>query len=163
MSATTLITHPTEKAYFLSPKYFMRGFLDYVILAARGEEQNRNWNVVINPAEEVQKYKLKNCERSFEPIDPSTARNYLRGVITDMLTRVHAYYLPIEVAFEHVEQERPVAQIAELKRHNPWKPTSSDFGPVRDAGRFEPPEDAEAMIRKRYGLYFEQLRGKKRR
>ena len=157
-SAATLITHPTENAYGLSPKYFMRGFLDYVIMTARGEEQSRPWTVLINPAEEVLKYKRKNCERSFEPIEPETARSFLRDVITDMVTRVHAYYLPIEVAFQHIEKEMPVAQIAETVRHNPWKPTSADFGPIRDAGRFEPPEDAREIISKRYGLYFERVR-----
>lgn len=157
-SAVTLITHPTDNAYKLSPKYFMRGFLDYIILTARGEEQARPWTVLINPAEEILRYKRKNCERRFEPIAPEAARGFLRNVITDMVTRVHAYYLPIEVAFEHVEKEMPVAQIAEMLRHNPWRPTSASYGPIRDAGRFEPPEDAREMITRRYGLYFEHVR-----
>ena len=153
----SLIPHTTENAYYLSPKYFMRGFLDHVLLAARGEEQGRTWRVLVNPGEEVMSYKRKNCERSFEPVPPDKARNFLRTVIQDMLTQVHAYYLPIEVAFDHIKQNSPVSEIAERKKRDYWNKTASDFGPVRHARSFDLPDDPEGIIRRRYGLFFDHL------
>lgn len=153
----TLITHSAENARYISPKFFMRGFLDQVLLAASGDYTSDPWSVIINPGEEALRYKQKNCVRKFKPMDQRTARGYLRDVIEDMLTQVHAYYMPIEVVFEHMQGEEPIAQIAERKRRNRWQSTSSDYGPIKNPERFEPPESAEKIIARRYGLYFEQV------
>lgn len=158
------IANPTEQIWSLSRKYFMRGFLDQVLLSAHGESFSEPWRVFINPGEEVERYKQKHCVRKFEPLTPSESKHYLSNIIQDMLTRVHAYYLPIEVAFEHLEKEEPIALVAEKKRQNAWSTTSADFGPVRDPKRFETPEDAEQIIQRRYGPFFDRLiTGGKRR
>lgn len=152
-----IITNPTERVWSLSRKYFMRGFLDHVLLAARGESKSEPWGVYINPGEEVQNYKLKNCVRKFKPVDQAQAQGYLGNVISDMLSQVHAYYMPIEVVFEHRERDEPLELVAERKRRNRWATTSADFGPVREAQRFEPPDNALEIIERRYGLYFDRL------
>lgn len=156
----TIIPHSSEQAFRISPKFFMRGFLDQVFMTAVGEHVDRPWTVLVNPAEEALRYKHKNCIRQFKPLDMQTSRQYLRGVIEDMLTQVHAYYMPVEVVFEHMRSEESVAQISERKRRSRWDVTSSDHGPIHEPERYQAPDDAQKIIQKRYGLYFEQLKGK---
>ena len=156
----TIIPHPADNARRISPKFFMRGFLDQVFLSAVGEHETKPWTVLVNPAEEALRYKHKHCIRQFKPLDAQTSRDYLRNVVEDMLTQVHAYYMPVEVVFEHITGEESVAQIAERKQRSPWDVTSSDHGPVHDPNRYQAPEDAQKIIAKRYGLYFEQLKGR---
>ena len=152
----TLITSPTHKVWSLSRKHFMRGFLDHVVLTAQRDEPTP-WAVYINPAEEVQGFKMKHCVRRFKPLEPEVARRYLRDLIADMLGQVHAYYLPLEVVFEHHERDAPLELVAERARRNRWQTTSADFGPVRDARRFELPERAQDLIARRFGLFFDRL------
>jgi exodeoxyribonuclease V gamma subunit len=159
-SDAALVCHTTTMAHQLSPKYFLRGFMDHVFLAARGEPTPHRWTVVLNPAEEALQYKHKNCLRRFEPVDQAEAQGFLRDIVREMITRVHAYYLPVEVAFEHLERGEPLEQVAERRRGNSWDRTSADFGPVREPRRFELPDEADAIIKRRYGLYFERwIRG----
>ena len=155
----SLIPHTSDNARYISPKYFVRGFLDHALLSASGEEADRPWSVIVNPGEEAHRYKHRYCVRHFEPLGPRQARAWLGGVIEDMISRVHAYYLPVEVAFEHHERDEPAAPIAERMRRDSWKTTSSDFGPVRDASRFAPPEEADEIIERRYGAIFDRMRG----
>ena len=153
----SLINHQTQRAYTLSPRYFMRGFLDHVLLSARGIlPEHRTWSVVVNPGEEALPFKVKNCVRRFEPMNPDEARTYLRGLVTDLLGGAHAYYMPIEVTFEHIEKQAPLEATAERWRGNRWRTSSADFGPVRDPRRFWLPDDAEQIIARRYGPYFER-------
>jgi predicted DNA-binding protein len=157
----TVIPHSSEQAFRISPKFFLRGFLDQVFMTAVGEHVDKPWTVIVNPAEEALRYKHKNCIRQFKPLDMQTSRQYLRGVIEDMLTQVHAYYMPVEVVFEHMRSEESVAQISERKRRSRWEATSSDHGPIHDPERYQAPDDAQKIIQKRYGLYFDQLKGKR--
>ncbi len=157
----TVIPHSSEQAFRISPKFFLRGFLDQVFMTAVGEHVDKPWTVLVNPAEEALRYKHKNCIRQFKPLDMQTSRQYLRGVIEDMLTQVHPYYMPVEVVFEHMRSEESVAQISERKRRSKWDVTSSDHGPIHDPERYQAPEDAQRIIQKRYGLYFDQLKGKR--
>jgi hypothetical protein len=93
-------------------------------------------------------------------VDQAEAQGFLRDIVREMITRVHAYYLPVEVAFEHLERGEPLEQVAERRRGNSWDRTSADFGPVREPRRFELPDEADAIIKRRYGLYFERwIRG----
>jgi hypothetical protein len=156
-SDAALICNTTKTAHMLSPKYMLRGFLDHIFLAARGEPTPHRWTVILNPAEEALPYKHKNCVRRFEPVEQGEALGFLKEIVREMLTRVHGYYLPMEVAFEHLERGEPLEQVAERRRGNAWDKTSADFGPVRDPRRFELPEDAAAIIQRRYGIYFEHL------
>ena len=155
----TVIPNLTGNVRQLSPKYFMRGFLDYVFLCANTlvPQQGLPWMVYLTPAEEMASYKHKHCIRKFHPIEAERAQRYLQGVITDMLSHVHAYYMPIEAVFEHLEQRLPLETVAQKKRADTWNQTSSDWGPVRDARRFDPPQEAERLAHRRFALYFETL------
>lgn len=156
-SDTALICHTTQQAHMLSPKYMLRGFLDHVFLAALGESTPHRWTVLINPAEEALQFKHKNLICRFKAVERNIAIDYLKDIIREMITRVHGYYLPVEVAFEHLERGEPLEVVAERRRANTWDKTSADFGPVREPRRFAPPDDAEAILQRRYGLYFEHL------
>ena len=155
----TVIPNLTGNVRNLSPKYFMRGFLDYVFLCANTliPQEGLPWMVYLSPAEEMASYKHKHCIRKFQPLGAERAQRYLQGVITDMLSHVHAYYMPIEAVFEHIEQRLPFEVVAQKKRADTWNQTSSDWGPVRDARRFDPPEEGERMAHRRFALYFETL------
>ncbi len=160
-ASATIVPHLTESVWKLSRKHFMRGFLDMIVLSARGElNPSRPWQVYIDPVEEASRYKHKHCVRKFEVVRGEDARGYLHDVLHDMLTKVHSYYLPIEAVFNHVERGDDLEAVISRQRASTWEVTSSDIGPVRDASRFDPPDDARQIIDRRYGLYFDAIMGR---
>ena len=156
-SSASLIPHTSANARGLSPKYFMRGFLDYVFLCANGRDTSLGWTVHLNPGEELAPFKKKHCQKRFAPLDARTARSFLSELTASLISGVHAYYMPIEVVFEHLQQKTPLEHVARRKRLDTWNKTSSDFGPISNARTFELPPDAHRIIEQRYGLYFEHL------
>lgn len=153
-----LVPNTTSQVWSLSRRYFMRGFLDHVLLSAQGEPTPKEWQVLINPAEEAARHKQKHCMRRFKPLEQAEARGYLEGLLTDMLSRVHAYYMPVEAVFEFKEKgELAIDEIADRMRGSTWEKTSSDYGPVSHPERFDSPDDALDIIESRYGLFFDHL------
>lgn len=160
-ASATIVPHLTESVWKLSRKHFMRGFLDMIVLSARGDiDPSKPWSVFVDPVEEAAKFKHKHCVRRFEVVRGDVARGYLHDVLHDMLTRVHSYYLPIEAVFNHVERGDDLEAVIARQRASTWEVTSSDIGPVRDASRFDPPDDAREIIDRRYGLYFDAIIGR---
>ena len=149
-------------------KESLAAFLDHVALAAAGLSQggHRGLLLLVNPAKsEVE-------ERRFAALDRVRARDYLAGLLRDMLTGtlgpageptgLHDYVLPCEAVF-HARRKGtlPGDEAADLcRRHREGGRIhfSTAYGTIRDAvERWNPPstEAAARMAALRFGLFFE--------
>lgn len=162
--SASVIPNTNGVVWKLSRKHFLRGFMDHTLMAAQGHTSEQPWRVCINPDAPIEgSYQHKHCIREFEPMQPHEAKHYLGNVVRDMLTEVHAYYLPVEIAFQHLETGDSIAQLAQAAQQNDWVKNSADFGPVRDPRRFAPPENAEQIIQRRLGPVFDRIMNKGKR
>jgi exodeoxyribonuclease V gamma subunit len=93
--------------------------------------------------------------RTFRPPAPAAAREYLAGLILEMLSGPHDYFLPIE-AVDAIRRAAAkggdVLDSIDGMREG-FGSCSSDFGPVRHGRDFEPPDEheIEEIIRRRFG------------
>lgn len=138
-------------------KDFLPGILSAVAWAAAGEDPPGEHRLLL--ATSAAKPNPKKQRRIFHPFTPAEARAYLAGLVTELLSRVHGYLLPIEAVFGYVAGKKPSPSeaVRELtERESGW---SCAYGPVRDPGRFEPPDDdeAERIIERRYRPLFDRL------
>jgi exodeoxyribonuclease V gamma subunit len=90
-------------------------------------------------------------------IDEARARDYLTGVLAEMLGEPHAYLLPCEAVFANLTKGTRIAESVETMKESDRAACSSRYGPVPDFSLYDPPDDAEAeaMIDRRYGLFRE--------
>jgi len=125
----------------------LRGFLDHVLLAASGERGGDDAHTAYLCAEG----KIDTIR--FAPISREEATVYLRGLVEDLFSRVHDYFLPFRAVCQHPAGGEGVVRAAESLREDQ---RYRSYGPVRDAKRYEPPpeEEATAMIERRFGLFF---------
>ncbi|HXW84324.1 MAG TPA: exodeoxyribonuclease V subunit gamma, partial [Candidatus Binataceae bacterium] len=85
------------------------------------------------------------------------ARAYLSGLVADLLSNENHYFLPIEAIaeiFVRGDKWDPV-ELADGIRERPLEASCrSDFGPVRNARLFDPPDETQirAIVRSRYEI-----------
>jgi exodeoxyribonuclease V gamma subunit len=149
-------------------KHWLSIFLDHVILAAADIAQDGHSGRLLLP--EVGKNGPP-CRR-FAPLTATRARAYLRDLVQELLrgtpdvsghpSGLHAYVLPCEAVFAHHDQNQPIVDAVEELRdrcaENDRTTVSTQYGPIRDAlWRWAPPspDEAERMVRTRFGLFFE--------
>jgi exodeoxyribonuclease V gamma subunit len=131
-------------------KDFLAGFLDALVLSLIEDIDLAEFQVHIllgKPEENV---------RLLRGIDRGRAREYLAGVLADMLGQRHAYLLPCEAVFAFLsEKQTPIAESVEAMVESDRIPCSSRWGPVPDFTRYDPPSeaDARALIERRFGLF----------
>jgi hypothetical protein len=86
---------------------------------------------------------------------PDAAREYLAQLVGEMTTRAHDYFLPIEavgLARRAIRDGKdPLDPIDNLREG--FGSCASDYGPVRNARDYEPPDELEvtAIIGRRFG------------
>ena len=129
------------------PKDFLGAFLAAFALAAAGEAHTDQFQAVVLGAAND---KLATRVRSFTPPTRDRARDYLQMLLTEMLCESNHYFLPIEAVTEivrrgHKDREVDAIDIIEGIRENDFARCSSDFGPIRDARRFTPPDEAKVF------------------
>jgi hypothetical protein len=97
---------------------------------------------------------------SFGPISQAEATTYLQELVSDLLGAPHPYLLPVEAVlrFQQPRNDRPLSDIVQALRDNPRSHYSSRYGPVPFPERYEAPSqaDAERMMARRFGLFFER-------
>ncbi len=129
-------------------KDFLGGFLSGIVLAAAGELDSNQFHAIVVGAG---KNKSWSETRSLARPTAEQARNYLSDLVTDLLFGKNHYFLPIE-AVEEVDKEVARDRGGDLLdiiydlRDNDFARCSSDYGPIRNARRFDPPT-LEALIR----------------
>ncbi len=137
-------------------KDFLGPFLAAVVLAAAGELTAKTFDAVVVGAG---KNKCWRETRGLNSPSVERARDYLSDLLSDLLFRKNHYFLPIEAveaADKELERgrETDVLDVIDDIRDNEFAGCSSDYGPVRDARRFEPPaiEEVKRLINRRFGL-----------
>lgn len=138
-------------------RLFLRGFLDQVILAATKVLPYEEWTVAVNVFDDLRpEYHV----RRFAEFDPVQATGWLRAIVGDMLSSMPSYFLPIEAAFAHRYSRRKRSLERWLDEYAEWYSWCSfKSGPIHDPqNRFDPPPDAEMLIERRLGAYFERRR-----
>jgi hypothetical protein len=138
------------------PKYFLSPILTAIVLAASGELKDRSFRAVL-----IGRGKQKAWHRSIVlgSLTEEIAREYLSNLIGDMLLERNHYFLPIE-AIERADKELMRGRDNEILdaindfREDEFASCSSDFGPIRNARRFEPPklEEVRRIIDRRFRL-----------
>jgi exodeoxyribonuclease V gamma subunit len=136
-------------------RFFLRGFLDQVILAAAEIRPFEEWTVAVNVFSDLrEQYHV----RRYDPFDPVQARGWLRLIVEDMLSSMPSYFLPIEAVFAHRYARKKRSLQRWLDEYSEWYSWCAyKSGPVHEPqNRFDPPPDAEAIIARRFGAYFER-------
>lgn len=129
----------------------LRIFVPLLLAAAEGDvmEAQEAW---IAPGEGKKLIRF-----AFQPIQPEEARKQLRILAEDLLAPPRDLYLPVEAVFEwRKKPEVGFAQHAERIRGNSRK---KSYGPIRDLSAFRIPEEeeVEAIVERRFGLFFQKL------
>ncbi|MBA2661519.1 MAG: exodeoxyribonuclease V subunit gamma, partial [Bradymonadaceae bacterium] len=137
------------------PRDFLAGYLDHVFLAAAGRQVASGPRRVLVNTTKAMSADVR-FTRRLAPISTAQARAYLGRLVTEMLSGVHDYLMPIEavVAFSALDNRQSFGQItAQLLGQAGG--CSSLYGPVRHPEHFLAPGDelARTMIRSRFGPF----------
>ena len=134
--------------------YALRAFIDYVCLVASdGRARDRHRALLLYGDDAAQ-----DASTHFGPLDPERAREWLRVVVADLLSGPHAYFLPSDAVFREpsawaaLSGSRLVGHARAVRRRGGnWR-----FGPIPAPERYPipAPDDALAMARRRFGLFF---------
>lgn len=135
--------------------HFLDGFLGAIVLAAAGEKLPHDFVVAVLGGDKDDKTVEKFARRLIVP-SCDEARQYLTALVEDLLSGNNHYFLPIE-AVEQVYDAGATANPSQIvyKVHDDNRSSSrSDYGPVRDPKRFDPPDDEEIdrIMRRRFEL-----------
>jgi exodeoxyribonuclease V gamma subunit len=137
-------------------KDFLGPFISAIALAAAGEKPTKNFRAIILTAAGGKKTRIK----SFKPPTKKQALSYLTDLASALLSGRNHYFLPIEAVEAVLDAKAKKKDAADLVdeidgvRQNEFARCSSDYGPLRNAREFGPPEEraAEKMIEQRFEL-----------
>lgn len=137
-------------------KHFLPGFLTAAALSAAGVPPGEVVTAIVTGRDAAAPGRL--AHHYFVP-PPQVARGWLTTVVAELLENRHDYRLPIEAVLRWKND----------RLHNPqarlwWPPrdrTSDLYGPIRDPDDLPVPDDREAnaMVDRRYGIWFYAGRG----
>jgi exodeoxyribonuclease V gamma subunit len=137
------------------PQDFLELFIAAIALRAAGEPVPKRFEALVlgDPARTSSKPAF--WRRRLRMPEPRAAREYLAQLVGELITRAHDYFLPIEA----VEKARRALRSGNdtLDRIDGVREglgsCASDYGPVRNARDYEPPDEHEvaAIIDRRFG------------
>jgi hypothetical protein len=137
----------------VKPKDFLPAFLNAILLAATGANLPERFRAIVIGAQST---KQSEFIREFAPMDRDSALGFLTTVVGDLLSTGNDYFLPIEAVAEVVKElhkppnRRELVEAVERIRFDDFSKSSSEYGPVRNAASFNPPDEEEiAKIVKR--------------
>ncbi|HKN01817.1 MAG TPA: exodeoxyribonuclease V subunit gamma [Candidatus Binataceae bacterium] len=141
------------------PYDFLELLVNAIALSAAGAPVAHEFRaIVVGDPSPKQKTPAAAWPRTFKPPAPDAAREYLAGLVGEMMSRAHDYFLPIEAvaaARAALAKGQDVGDAIDNVRINEFASCRSDFGPVRRVrDHFEPPEEDEAVaiIHRRFDL-----------
>jgi hypothetical protein len=149
-SAISCVLHKTIKT-----KDFLPAFLNAIVLAAVGTKLPESFRAIVIG---TQSEKLTEFTRAFRPMDRDSAIAYLSNVVSDLLSTGNEYFLPIEAVeqvvkeLQKTENSRDLVEAVERTLLVDVVKCSSDYGPVRNARDFDPPEEEqiEKIVERRF-------------
>lgn len=137
-------------------KDFLGPFLSAIVLAAAGEFAAADFHAIVVGA---RKGKSFNDIRSMRRPTMEQARSYLSDLVSDLLFGKNHYFLPIEAVDKALREIKrggaeDLPDLINDLRDNEFAKCSSDYGPIRNARRFEPPtaEAVKRILERRFGL-----------
>jgi exodeoxyribonuclease V gamma subunit len=137
------------------PQDFLELFIAAIALSAAGEPVARRFEALVlgDPARTSGKAAF--WSRGLRTPMPEAAREYLAQLVGEMITRAHDYFLPIEAVAEARRAIRRGTDALDRidKIREGFGSCASDYGPVRNARDYEPPDEDEvaAIIGRRFG------------
>ena len=140
-AAITCVLHKKVK-----PKDFLPAFLNAIVLAATGANLPERFRAIVIG---TQSTKQSEFIREFAPMDRDSALGFLTTVVGDLLSTGNDYFLPIEAVAEVVKElhkppnRRELVEAVERIRFDDFSKSSSEYGPVRNAASFDPPDEEE--------------------
>jgi exodeoxyribonuclease V gamma subunit len=149
----------------------LRAFIDHAVLSAAGVTSGRPRRcvTVIASREEPDEPLVRTT--TFSPMTRDEATAWLRGVVTDLLGAPHAYFFPCEAVFVHQgkDPEGPIVPVLQeaagmLRDTDEFPALRSSYGPVPRVRQYPLPDEqtARAMVRARFGAFFEHASGTRR-
>jgi len=145
-------------------KDFLPLFFSALALAASGATEAKEFAaIVVSGAGGSGKRRIKR----FRLPQPEAARAYLAALAADLLSDENYYFLPIEAvekiwrAWKLTKEETKkraaggvdLIDLIDGVRENEQSRCSSDYGPIRNARRFDPPGESElkSIVERRFG------------
>jgi exodeoxyribonuclease V gamma subunit len=142
----------------------LRAFVDHAMLAASGVAPGvRHASIVVVKMPEEP---AKSERVTFGPMSRDEACVWLRGVVRELLTAPHAYFLPCEAVFAHARRgsEASLGRAVEEARAKLGDADGalalrSAYGPVPRPQTYPAPDEARAleMAAARFGAFFSKL------
>jgi len=130
----------------VKPKDFLPAFLSAIVLAATGAKLPERFRAIVIG---TQSAKQSEFIREFPPMDRDSALAFLSTVVGDLLSTGNDYFLPIEAVEKVVEElhkppnRRDLVEAVERIRLDDFSKSSSEYGPLRNAAGFDPPDEEE--------------------
>jgi exodeoxyribonuclease V gamma subunit len=130
----------------VKPKDFLPAFLSAIVLAATGAKLPERFRAIVIG---TQSAKQSEFIREFPPMDRDSALAFLSIVVGDLLSTGNDYFLPIEAVEKVVEElhkppnRRDLVEAVERIRLDDFSKSSSEYGPLRNAAGFDPPDEEE--------------------
>jgi exodeoxyribonuclease V gamma subunit len=147
-------------------RHALRAFFDHLLLShTEGEGPHRA--AVVDVAPEGKGDAPIRRPLALAPVAPDRARAWLEARVRDLYGGPHVYFMPCEAILQRASSfatmDAPTLAASIEHVRNPFNKAfgggMSRFGPVPDAVErpAPPPEEALAMARARFGLFFELL------
>jgi exodeoxyribonuclease V gamma subunit len=140
----------------VKPKDFLPSFLNAIVLTATGTKMPETFRAIVIGTQSTDP---KEWIREFRPLDRDSALGFLTTVVGDLLSTRNDYFLPIEAVEEVVkdlrnkpENRRDLVEAVERVLLNEFSRSSSEYGPVRNATSFDPPDEDEIdeIVKRRF-------------
>lgn len=135
---------------------FLRGFVDYLAVAATGLCEHREYRAIVAPGEQCAE--METMERCWPAIDRQKATQYLSTLLTELVCNRHAYLLPSDAVVEAFSKDYrfTIEEIVNNLRYSHQPSYRSLYGPVPKPWMYDPPPEEEAMrmIQERWELFF---------
>ncbi len=140
-------------------RHAMRAFFDHAALSASGREVDVHRAVhLIGDREDARPSIV-----AFDGLSAESARDWLRDLVRDLVSRRHAYLMPCEAVlrlserWSQVRGEDIVRSIEEVRDR--WGGGQSRYGPVREPLRYPPlpPGEAWDAAERRFGPLFRAI------
>ena len=138
---------------------FVAMALGAIVLAAAGEPMPSEFRAItLCGGVDKASNSLKPSVRELPLPSQEDARTYLATLVSDLLSGENFYFFPIEAAEMCLKEPKKGAPPRDLQqtvvdiRDNDFGSCASDYGPIRNARRFEPPDDEQIrqILARRY-------------
>ena len=138
------------------PQHFLESFIAAMVLRAAGEPVPPTFEALIltDPSRTAKPVCL--WRQTLRTPSPEVAREYLSSLVSEMTSRAHDYFLPIEAVAAARDAmaagKDPLDRIDNIREG--WGSCASDYGPVRNSHDYEPPDRNEIaqIIERRFKL-----------